>query len=65
MKVEHRWVPVTESGERLKPRSEAEADLLLELMPAGSTYSDGAPIDGVTHVIHQQRLVTEWEQFPP
>lgn len=60
--AEDRWIPVSESGQRFAPRSKAEADALLLQMPAGSTYSDGGPMDGVAHIVHERRFVTEWTE---
>lgn len=63
--AEDRWVPIAESGERFAPRSKEEAEALLASMPAGSTYSDGAPMDGVVSVVHERRLVSEWIEVTP
>lgn len=57
---EDRWVPVAESGERWPPRGREEAMRDLADWPAGVTYATGDPADGITHVLHERRLVSKW-----
>lgn len=52
------WVPVTESGDRWEPRSEASAKAALVRYPVGIDYQDG--YGGVTHIQHESRLVSPW-----
>lgn len=62
---EHRWVPIAQSGERWAERSLEAALSAAKEYPAGGRYADGAEWDGVTHIVHEVRTVTAWEQVPP
>lgn len=58
---ETRAVPVAESGFRWQPRSHAAAQVCLKEYPAGGSYADGEPWDGLTHIEQEHRFVTGWE----
>jgi hypothetical protein len=45
------YAPVCESGAMWQPRSKEEAAACLEGFPAGGTYTDGDPFDGITHIV--------------
>lgn len=62
MTKEERWVPIAESGARWAPRSKEAAEACLRDYPAGGQYTDGEPWDGVTHIVHEVRYVTEWRE---
>lgn len=57
---EERWVPVTQDGDRWAGRSKEEAEAAMRDFPAGGRYLDGSDWDGITHIEHEVRYVTEW-----
>ena len=61
---EERWVPVSESGDRWVGRSKESAERDMAMWPAGGGYADGEPWDGITHIEHEIRYVTEWQVIP-
>jgi hypothetical protein len=61
---EEQWGPVAESGDRWAGRSREQALAAMRDYPAGGEYSSGDPWDGITHIEHEVRYVTEWMVQP-
>lgn len=62
LRVNDSWVPVSESGARWVRRSEREARFEMENWPKGVTYSDGAPGDGITHIVKERCVTSNWRE---
>jgi hypothetical protein len=62
LRVEDAWVPVAESGERWERRSRAEAQIAHRGYPVGGAYSSGELWDGITHIEHERRYLTDWRE---
>lgn len=60
MRREDRWVPVTESGARWAGRTKEAAEACMADYPVGGGYTTGDRWDGITHIEHEARYVTEW-----
>lgn len=58
------WMPVSESGERWRPRTKAQALEELRDWPAGVRYGDGEPGDGITHCLKRTVRIerSEWRR---
>lgn len=57
---EERWVPVSESGKRWEGRTRNEALEAMSNYPAGGSFLDGEPWDGITHIEREVRFVSQW-----
>ena len=57
-------MPITESGDRWRPRSKEQAREDMKWNPPGSTYSDGEPMDGITHCLKRKVRIEygPWER---